>query len=422
MVHRCRVAYEPGIMYGAFSYPGREALREAVRVRETSVASRCPFKPTEEWERITIIMLWIEGESSSSIARRIGVSPSTVNRWIRRWKQEGHVFSRCSSDGVEAVLVQELQRCTLSLLLDATNMIHTQVKMLLEKRAPRGAVVLEAAVRGGDGNVTEEGLSRSVDHVQWLGGAWQCLVVVVVSDDPAFLAAFAHLSLRRHALRWSTRILFLTRLSLSHLGGLHGLLSTRNAMLLLITGVKEVMRGNVYMLVPYVAPHTRPVRVASWDTREGLALLSRLPLFPDKYRKFSHGPELLLAIQVIPYHTMRWEDDPSVPEGRRLIVEGALDNVARYFSKALNFTVLTVMRATYSSRIRYMLASGRTFGTKLPDGTWTGMMGLVAREVSTAPGFIESTEAIRDKNRCVGLPSASHALVQKAAPARVCGA
>ncbi|XP_063884881.1 probable glutamate receptor isoform X2 [Scylla paramamosain] len=84
--------------------------------------------------------------------------------------------------------------------------------------------------------------------------------------------------------------------------------------------------------------------------------------------RFSHGPELLLAIQVIPYHTMRWEDDPSVPEGRRLIVEGALDNVARYFSKALNFT------------IRYMLASGRTFGTKLPDGTWTGMMGLVARE------------------------------------------
>ena len=61
-------------------------------------------------------------------------------------------------------------------------------------------------------------------------------MVVVVSDDQAFLAAFAHLSLRRHALRWSTRILLLTRLPLSHLGDLHGLLSTRNAMLLLVQG------------------------------------------------------------------------------------------------------------------------------------------------------------------------------------------
>ena len=65
-----------------------------------------------------------------------------------------------------------------------------------------------------------------------MGELWHCLMVVVVSDDPTFLAAFAHLSLKRHALRWSTRILVLTRLPLSQLSGLHGLLSSRNAMLL----------------------------------------------------------------------------------------------------------------------------------------------------------------------------------------------
>ena len=59
-------------------------------------------------------------------------------------------------------------------------------------------------------------------------------MVVVVSDDQAFLAAFAHLSLRRHALKWSTRILVITQLPLSLLTGLHGLLSYRNAMLLLV--------------------------------------------------------------------------------------------------------------------------------------------------------------------------------------------
>lgn len=65
-----------------------------------------------------------------------------------------------------------------------------------------------------------------------MGELWHCLALVVMSDDPAFLTAFAHLSLRHHALRWSTRIIVLTHLPFSALGGLHGLLSNRNAMLL----------------------------------------------------------------------------------------------------------------------------------------------------------------------------------------------
>ena len=75
-----------------------------------------------------------------------------------------------------------------------------------------------------------------------MGGAGHCLVVVVVSDDPAFLTAFAHLSLRRHALRWSTRILVLTRLPLSHLSGLDELFSNRNAMLLHLQEAKATVR------------------------------------------------------------------------------------------------------------------------------------------------------------------------------------
>ena len=33
-------------------------------------------------------------------------------------------------------------------------------------------------------------------------------------------------------------------------------------------------------------------------------------------------------------------------------------------------------------RPRYVLSRERTFGTKLPDGSWTGMIGMVVREVS----------------------------------------
>lgn len=33
-------------------------------------------------------------------------------------------------------------------------------------------------------------------------------------------------------------------------------------------------------------------------------------------------------------------------------------------------------------RFRYVLSPERTFGAKLPDGSWTGMMGMIVREVS----------------------------------------
>lgn len=65
-----------------------------------------------------------------------------------------------------------------------------------------------------------------------MGELWHCLLLVVVSDDRSFLAAFNYMSHRRHALRWSTRILVLTCLPISELGGLHDVLSNRNAMLL----------------------------------------------------------------------------------------------------------------------------------------------------------------------------------------------
>ncbi|KAK8384784.1 hypothetical protein O3P69_014380 [Scylla paramamosain] len=200
-----------------------------------------------------------------------------------------------------------------------------------------------------------------------MGETWHCLVVVVVSDDPAFLAAFAHLSLRRQALRWSTRILVLTRLPLNHLGGLHGLLSNRNAMLLHVQKAKEdVSKVNVLVWQPYSAPASRPLRVATWTPHGRLTLASHVSLFPDKFSvldaprcRFTTPPTLTVAVEFLPYHTLTWVDDPQEPGGRRLLLTGFLNNFVTYFAKAMNF---------------------KTFGTKLPNGSWTGMMGMVVRE------------------------------------------
>ncbi|KAK8384916.1 hypothetical protein O3P69_014465 [Scylla paramamosain] len=241
-------------------------------------------------------------------------------------------------------------------------------------RAPRGVVVLQ--VQDDKGNTTETQLTVVVDQIRKMGEAWHCLVVVVVSDDPAFLAAFAHLSLRRHALRWSTRILVLTHLPLSYLGGLHGLLSNRNAMLLL-TNVDMTHKSRVYVWLPY---SSKPVEVATWTPHGRLTLAPDVALFPDKFSVFSSAPALTAAIEVLPHNRISWLEDPDVPSGRRLLYSGYVDNIVRHFAKALNFTY------------RYVLSPERTFGTRLPDGSWTGLMGMVVREeVDFSPGpFINS--------------------------------
>lgn len=49
-------------------------------------------------------------------------------------------------------------------------------------------------------------------------------------------------------------------------------------------------------------------------------------------------PNLLVAIEILPFHTVEWVKDASVPDGRRLLVSGFVDNVGRYLARALNFT------------------------------------------------------------------------------------
>ncbi|KAK8384939.1 hypothetical protein O3P69_014479 [Scylla paramamosain] len=59
--------------------------------------TRYPFQPTNLSERMTFVSLWVKGRSTRSIARETGVSPSTVYRWINRWKQNGNVYNQASS-------------------------------------------------------------------------------------------------------------------------------------------------------------------------------------------------------------------------------------------------------------------------------------------------------------------------------------
>lgn len=53
--------------------------------------SRCT---TNLAQRHKFVRLWLGGNSARAIAEQTGASATTVCRWIRRWKNEGHVSLR----------------------------------------------------------------------------------------------------------------------------------------------------------------------------------------------------------------------------------------------------------------------------------------------------------------------------------------
>ncbi|KAG7162369.1 putative olfactory ionotropic receptor IR4-like 7, partial [Homarus americanus] len=149
-----------------------------------------------------------------------------------------------ASGAVEATLVSEAEngRCSTILLSDGSTSPRSLFAMLGKLPASGGLAVFEVAVDGQEANVTLAQLSRVVDEARRLRQVSWCVTVVVVSDDPAFLAAFAEWSLKGHLLVWSTRLLVVTRLPLLELHHLHKILSMTNSMLLVVDDTSGNMK------------------------------------------------------------------------------------------------------------------------------------------------------------------------------------
>ncbi|XP_063884886.1 probable glutamate receptor [Scylla paramamosain] len=270
--------------------------------------------------------------------------------------------------GIVAVIVSQMQCPTIFLLNNPRKIPLGFIKELEESLVPMGISFFHVSADNQRENVTQTYLWPVVDNVRQMGDALHCLMLVVVSDDPAFLAAFAHLSLRRHALRWSTRILVLTRLPFSHLDGLHGLLSNKNAMLLRVQGETEKLSVGVHISTPYSPPTNIPRNVATWTANARWTAASSFRLFPEKFLRFNPAPTLTVAIEQMAQSMVRWVEDPAAPKGRRLTYSGPLDECIKFYSKGMNFTY------------KYTVSPERIYGGMLPNGSWTGLMGMLLGE------------------------------------------
>ncbi|XP_069169893.1 glutamate receptor-like [Procambarus clarkii] len=204
--------------------------------------------------------------------------------------------------------------------------------------------------------------SAPVRQVSW------CVTVVVVSDDLAFLAAFAQWSLKGRLLVSSTRLLVLTDDSLLNHPTLSGIYSKMNAMLLVVKNLNELQECSVYMQQPYSPQRALMLKVASWTPRRGLTLTSSLQLFPDKFSRLSNGPHLVVASETYPTHDPVMVDDPKTPGRKVLRFFSALAKVLQLLADTTNFTYT------------YVRPHDGIWGTQQSDGSWTGMVGIVRRE------------------------------------------
>ncbi|KAG7162386.1 Glutamate receptor U1-like 8, partial [Homarus americanus] len=199
--------------------------------------------------------------------------------------------------------------------------------------------------------------------------------MVVVSDDPVFLAAFAEWSIQGRLLVWSTRLLVVTRLPLPELHHLHKLLSMTNSMLLVVDDTKS-HRHVLYTHVPYSQEDISIIQLAFWNGRRGLILSTSLSLFPEKFLKFIHRPTLTVAMVRSVLHQPVLKDDAEAPGGKKLYFTGPLASMLEYIATSLNMSYT------------FVEPSDLSYGIKKADGTWSGMVGMVTRkEADLAVGF-----------------------------------
>ncbi|XP_071527774.1 uncharacterized protein [Panulirus ornatus] len=190
-------------------------------------------------------------------------------------------------------------------------------------------------------------LQRQVSHLTLHLSFWGhqlsqlswCVTVVVVSDDPAFLAAFAQWSLKGQLLGWSTRLLAVTRLPLRRLQDLHGTFSMTNSMMLIVYDSHMSTSCSVYIHLPYSPWGTQPLHVAYWTPRKGIVLTTRHQLFPEKLTKLLYGPKFVLAAEEFEPHTLLVRDpsQQAAGEGEALFY-GPMVNLLHMLADDMNFT------------------------------------------------------------------------------------
>ncbi|XP_071540568.1 LOW QUALITY PROTEIN: probable glutamate receptor [Panulirus ornatus] len=310
----------------------------------------------------------------------VAVLPSAAQ--LPRRPYGGRQTLGVAGGAVEAVLARERPpHCSVILLTDGTTSATTVFTVTERLRIPLGLAVFEVVGESKRPNMTHDQLSRMVGEVRQLRQISGCVTLVVVSDDPAFLAASAEWSLKGRLLTWSNKLLAVTRRPLQDLPHLYTSFSMTNSMLIIVDASAPFPRCDIYIHPPYRPPDAQVVRIASWSTIRGLTLATHLPLFPEKFSKFAYGPTFLTACEEYPSYV---ELSPSWKPDQPVEFEGPMINLLDLLAENFNFTYT------------FVRPPDGMWGHKEADGSWTGMVGMVGREevdMGVGPFSMSATRA-----------------------------
>ncbi|XP_037782037.1 uncharacterized protein LOC119578541 [Penaeus monodon] len=241
------------------------------------------------------------------------------------------------TEAASAVLKRQAN-CSLLLFADGSTSSASVFQLLQRAATHWGVGLFESAMDYEHINGTEATIARLVGEARRIRKSSWCVSVVVLSDDPAFLASFAESSLRGRLLVWATRLLVVTRLPLQELRRLVSSSWTFSMMnAVVIHREDEKVGWRVYAYLPYSPAGSRMVHVASWTPRKGLVIKPPLALFPEKFSNFYGALVNVTGLPYPPYWDVVGEEE--APDGtKREVYTGTDYRLLQTVAETLNFT------------------------------------------------------------------------------------
>ncbi|KAK4310304.1 hypothetical protein Pmani_018123 [Petrolisthes manimaculis] len=223
------------------------------------------------------------------------------------------------------------------------------------------------------------GVLAKCKSVGWLRQVSRSLMVVVICNNPVFVAAFNEWSQMLGLHEWPIKLLILTHLKLEQTYALREMLSITNGMVFIMDNKFRCM---VYIYLPFTPNDTQPLQVALWTSQRGIRYLVPLTLFPDKFSRFIVRPTLIVAEdEYRPHATVSLE---MTSEGAREIFTGPM------------LTLLVILAHDMNFSYDLVRPPDGAWGAKMQNGSWSGMIGMLRRkeiDVGLGPFGVTSVRA-----------------------------
>ncbi|XP_063886358.1 uncharacterized protein LOC135114385 [Scylla paramamosain] len=260
------------------------------------------------------------------------------------------VLAECSNHEEKAAVGQAVgallsvgAETSCSLIIVTNTNIDETLKLQELRHVWRKAVTMLEVEDDNQYTNTTHTLSLMVPVLRQVRRLSQCTLVLVVSHDSKFLAAFAEWSMKGRLLVWATRLMVVTRLALPQLQPLltaYWTYSMMNAAFLSLNDVSSSYP--VFTYLPYTPAGPQVVHVASWTPLLGVVVTEGHMLFPEKFSNFYGTRVNVTALPFAPF----WEERKGL--GNITLYSGTDYYTLAAIASALNFTIYVVPTSSWA--------------------------------------------------------------------------